>query len=239
MELIATRGSLYPPFFRRGKSNEVGDGFDFVNAIRIVSKNRERIPDRYWSEGGTIRLATEITSLQTGNELVSNFLLVGKKDSQRCRLTASADSYSDSYECDTDEFADALRSLRWTRADLDRLKELYVLVKDNLQISDLVWCANMEVRRDTIKRMEYKEVRKYAKVLDTHEDYELIDLSFQDIDFGRFLKMKDSTSGEAYLLLVPRSRDFGSVKIPMKTCKQALAWSYEIHERQYKPEIET
>ena len=229
------------PFFQKsGKRTLEEDGFDAIEAIRVISKNRERIPTRYWNgtKKDVLRLASEETRLQDGDDLQSDFYLIGQKG-EKCKMTASTNTYTDAYECESEEFSKALIPLRWNRSDLDALKELYVLVKDNLEVSDLMWCKNMEVRRDTIKRIDYSKLKKHAKILDSFEEYDLLDLYYKHLDFGRFLKMVDSTSHNVYLLYVPRVRDFGSVKIPMNTCKQALAWSYEKQVGEYAPEIET
>lgn len=46
----------------------------------------------------------------------------------------------------------------------------------------------------------------------------------------QLVKVKDSTTGDSYLLRVPPH---------MKTCKQAVAWTFSLEEIEYNPVKET
>jgi hypothetical protein len=162
----------------------------------------------------------------------------GKKG-DRCRMTVSSENYADTHECGGEEFGDYIQQIRLDKTEAEKLKELYILTKEDVTLADLLHCNNMEIRRDAIKKMGYESVKEHAKIIDSYEDYDLLDLSFADEDFGRFLKMVDSTSKEVYLLQVPKTRDFGTIKIPMNKARQALAWSFKKQEHEYHPDDET
>lgn len=223
--------------FQGGKNNSSIVDFNLAEAIRMISLNRERIPARYW-DGDTLKISQEETRLERQDNMVTSFTMEGRKGDV-CKLIVTTNNYTDTYECGGEEFGQHITQIRLDNFEAKKLKELYILSKEHVTLADLVHCENMEIRRDAIKKMGYEEIKKNAFIIDSFEDYDLLDLRFGGEDFGRFLKMIDSTSKETYLLQVPRTRDFGTIKIPMKKAKQALAWSFDKQERNYHPEIET
>ena len=227
------------PFFKPGKMGNTSAtlGYSVSNAIAMISKNRDKIPDRYW-QGETLLICQEQTRLERSSDLITVFSMEGTKG-EVCKIQVNADDYEDTYECGSEEFGQLVSQLRLSSHDSEKLSELYILTKDDLELPDLIHCENMEIRRDAIKKMGYEKVREHGIVLDTFDSYELLDVRYGGVDFGRYLKMEDSTSKEVYLLKVPRTRDFGTVKIPMDKATQALAWSFNKQEHNYRPEIET
>lgn len=221
--------------FNQSRHNPVS--FDLSKGIASISKNREKIPDRYWS-GEHLNIAMETVSLERQDNLITTFIMVGRKGDM-CRMTVTSENYKDVHECGGAEFGSYVAQIGLSSSDAKKLKELYILTKEDVDLSDLLNCENMEIRRDAIKKMGYDKVRKHAMLIDEFDEYELIDLRYGGEDFGRFLKMIDSTSKETYLLQVPRTRDFGTIKIPMNKATQALAWSFGKQEHEYHPVIET
>ncbi len=251
-ELLKTK-SL--PIFVKGRkiAKDRLDVYDFLN---LISVRRNNIPNRYWNtdnETPELVVTEDEAQLQQKNSLKTRFILVGRSGT-KCRITATAEedtsewrrddkfehnNYNDVYECEIEEFINLLAETRVGRDDTSRIKEMYILIKDNLRLEDLLFTDNMEIRSELVKRMGFEGISEYCTVLDTLGDYILVDLKYGDIVFGRYMRMVDSTSREQYLLRVPTHRDFGRLKIPIDTCKKALAWSFKVQEKDYKPEIET
>ncbi len=224
------------PFFR-SSGDRTAVGYNVALAVEMISKNRSKIPDRYW-DGTNLNIAEETTKLERQSDLVTEFTMIGRKG-ELCRLKVSTDQYEDIHECESAEFGELVLQLRLNNTDARKLSELYILTKDDLEVPDLLFCENMEIRRDAIKRMGYDRIREYSILVDSFDDYDLIDLRCSGVDFGRYLKMVDSTSKQTYLLKVPRVRDFGTVKIRMDKATEAVAWSFKKQEHEYRPETET
>ncbi len=225
------------PFFKSGRAGGTTVGSNVVLAVEMISKNRSKVPDRYW-DGTNLNIALESTKLDRQSDLETEFSIIGRKG-DLCRLKVSTDQYEDIHECGSVEFGELVGQLRLSNADARKLSELYILTKDELEVPDLLFCNNMEIRRDAIKKMGYDKVRQYSTLVDSFDDYDLFDLRCDATDFGRYLKMQDSTSKETYLLKVPRVRDFGTVKIRMDKATEALAWSFKKQEHEYRPQTET
>jgi len=220
-----------------GSSNGGIADFNLAEAIENISLNRERIPDRYWDDT-TLNISEEKVRLERQSNMTTQFTMEGRKG-DICKLKVTTDNYSDTHECNGKEFGHYVSQIRLDNFEVKKLKELYILSKEHVTLADLVHCENMEIRRDAIKKMGYDEIKESATILDTFKDYDLLDLRFGGEDFGRFLKMVDSTSKAVYLLQVPRTRDFGTVKIQMNKAEDALAWSFDKQKSSYHPEIET
>jgi len=226
-----------PDIFQHSKNRNPALDFHMKDAIEMISANRSKVPDRYW-DGDTLKIAIDEVSLERGNELVTKFTLEGKTGDV-CKLDVESANYADTHECGGKEFSELVSQIRFDKSEAKKLKELYILTKDHITLADLLHCENMEIRRDAIKKMGYENVKQYSSLIDSYKKYDLFDLRFESEDFGRFLKMEDSTSDEIYLLQVPRVRDFGTVKIPMNSAEETLAWSYKKQPKDYHPTVET
>lgn len=106
---------------------------------------------------------------------------------------------------------------------------------DPVELDEGIW----EVRRNMLRNLGYDEARKYGNILDVDGKYELMDISLNGRDMGRWMKMEDNTTTRVYLHPVPKELDMGRVKIPINTCKKALAWSFAVSPSAYKPIKET
>ena len=226
-----------PPFFKSSQHKNEALDFHMKEAIELISANRNKIPDRYW-DGDRLNIAQDEVSLERQKDMVTTYTMEGKTG-DRCKLEVKSENYADIHECGGKEFGELIFQIRLDNSEAKKLKELYILTKDDVTLADLLHCDNMEIRRDAIKKLGYEAVKQHATIIDRHEKYDLLDLRFGGEDFGRFLKMEDSTSTEVYLLQVPRTRDFGTVKIQMNSAAEAVAWSFKKQKHQYHPDMET
>ena len=94
----------------------------------MISKNRSRVPDRYW-DGTNLNIAMESTKLERQSDLETEFSIIGRKG-DLCRLKVSTEQYEDIHECGSVEFGELVGQLRLSNADARKLSELYILTKD-------------------------------------------------------------------------------------------------------------
>jgi len=103
-----------------------------------------------------------------------------------------------------------------------------VKVRENLDINvnDILACVNQEVKQAAIKKYGYEKFVKYAEFDKVDEDGENYLLKKDDITF---VSLKDSSTQRRYLLRVPPGMD---------RVKQAIAWTFNMEEHQYRPLVE-
>ena len=89
---------------------------------------------------------------------------------------------------------------------------------------------NAEVRAYLVKKIDYEDIRKVKEIIIKHSDGEYDLLSLKSINDCLFVKCKDSSTDRIFLLQVP---------IYIKTCKEAIAWTFGLKENEYNPIIET
>ena len=102
------------------------------------------------------------------------------------------------------------------------------MIKKDLDPSEVLTAKNAEVRRFLMKRVGYEQVKEAVKAQVVHHDGTSELLKFADGDM--YVKVQDSSTEREYLLYVPGN---------MKTCKQAIAWTFGLGEAEYQPLIET
>lgn len=103
-----------------------------------------------------------------------------------------------------------------------------LLIEDNLDPAQVLNAKNAEVRRYLMKRVGYDNVKHAVGAATLHADGTSELLRFADGDV--YVKVRDSSTEREYLLYVPQN---------MKTCRQAIAWTFGLLEHEYAPEIET
>lgn len=231
------------PIFQKSKRVNNNVNFNLAAAIEDISANREEIPDRYWDVEKGVQILPICQEEQTigtmgTDTLTTDFIMKGRKGDV-CSIHVHSSGYSDTHECGGQDFGAYITQIQLGKAEVKKLKELYILSKKNVTLPDLIHCENMEIRRDAIKKMGFDMVKEHAVLIDSEREYDLFDLRFGGEDFGRFLKMVDATSNEVYLLQVPRTRDFGTIKIKMDKAMQAVAWSFDKQLHNYSPSEET
>lgn len=116
----------------------------------------------------------------------------------------------------------------WQDDAYSNLKDYLLLIKTNLEPSEVLTAKNAEVRRYLMKRVGYEEVKESVKAQVMHRDATSELLKFADGDM--YVKVQDSSTEREYLLYVPNN---------MKTCRQAIAWTFGLEEAEYQPLIET
>jgi len=117
-----------------------------------------------------------------------------------------------------------------------QLNDLLLVIKwedRKLRARDIVSCRNVEIRKYLLSMYGFDNfVREMkGKVLDRDGDQELIMVPWRkDEEPITMVKVKDSTTGEIYLLRVPPD---------MKSCKEAVAWTFGMTAEEYMLEKET
>lgn len=114
------------------------------------------------------------------------------------------------------------------------LADYMLLLKgDQLTAQDVVNCRNAVIRAQLLR--DFGPERLIAelggKVIHQEGTSQLIHVNMgKHLEHMRLVKVQDASTGEFYLLRVPPN---------MKTCKQAIAWTFELEEEEYDPVIET
>lgn len=110
---------------------------------------------------------------------------------------------------------------------------LMIVNQENLNAKDILRCSNVEIRNFLVK--QYGHLRFFkelsGEIIHREGDSELISLQLvKDEEPLTVVKVKDSTTGEFYILRVPPT---------VKTCKEAIAWTFGFEPDEYNPIIET
>lgn len=136
----------------------------------------------------------------------------------------------------------------WEEDALQRLKDLTILVKKEASADDVFRVHNQEIRRYLIKRMGYENLKAKIKDLEiVHVDgtSELIKVKYYDPE-GRsveemYVKVQDSSTDREYLLNVPNTLviRLNGVWSEISTCRRAIAWTFDLDEKDYNPVQET
>jgi len=107
------------------------------------------------------------------------------------------------------------------------------LAQKALTAEDIIHCRNVEIRRILIERFGYEKFLLEMKGIVIHEngDYKLIKLDWHEKEEPiKLIRVKDSSTNRLYLLRVPPN---------MKTCKEAVAWTFGLNQEEYNPLKET
>jgi len=110
----------------------------------------------------------------------------------------------------------------------------YVITTPKEQITKEVWLKeeNQEIKRCLVEKVGYDKFMEWFKpaTIDTWADYKLHRI-FEQVDGEelRLLQMKDTSTERIYFLRVPPT---------VKTCREAVAWSFQLDADKYLPEQE-
>ena len=115
----------------------------------------------------------------------------------------------------------------WEDESLSNLRDYLLLIKKNLKPLEVLKIENSEVRRYLIKRVGYENIKKDANVQVLHTDGTS---DLLQINEEKYVKVKDTSTSREYLLYVPDH---------IKTCKQGIAWTFDLKEEEYNPLIES
>ena len=115
-----------------------------------------------------------------------------------------------------------------------RLSDYILLLKaDQLTAHDVIHCRNAQIRSHLLRSFGQERLIKElgAKILHQDGPSQLLQVNLgKHLEPMLLVKVKDSTTGDFYLLRVPPH---------MKTCKQAIAWTFGLEEIEYSPVKET
>jgi len=107
------------------------------------------------------------------------------------------------------------------------------LNRDKLNAQAIVGVENIEARRMLLEELGYERflMQMEYEVLDNEEDYELVKIDWHEHEEHMCLvKVKCPSTGVFYVLRVPPE---------MKTCREAIAWTFGLTADEYLPEYET
>ncbi len=115
----------------------------------------------------------------------------------------------------------------WEDECYKTLKDYTLLIKEDINPLKVLKISNMEVRRFLMKRIGYDKIKDDASVKVIHQDgtSELL-----DINGDKYVKVRDSSTQREYLLYVPEH---------IKECKQGIAWTFDLTEKEYNPIIQS
>ena len=118
----------------------------------------------------------------------------------------------------------------------ESVADLLLLVEmkqGTLNARDITKCKNAEIRRVLMERFGYEKFLREMKGVVTHRDGDsrLIRIDWHKNEESiKLVRVKDSSTNRYYLLRVPPN---------VRTCKEAVAWTFGMGEDQYNPLKET
>ena len=110
----------------------------------------------------------------------------------------------------------------------------YVITTPKELVTKELWLKeeNQEIKRCLVEKVGYDKFLEWFKpaTIDTWVDYKLHHI-FEQVDGEelRLLQMKDTSTERIYFLRVPPT---------VKTCREAVAWSFQLDADKYLPEQE-
>lgn len=116
-----------------------------------------------------------------------------------------------------------------------RLKDYILILKvvdKDISAHDILKCRNVDVRRHLIN--EYGDKKFFAevgaKVIHRDGSSRLMRVETELMPAMVMVEVKDSSTGERYLLRVPPT---------IRKCKEAIAWTFNMDDSDYAPKKET
>jgi len=106
---------------------------------------------------------------------------------------------------------------------------LLFLRADKLTAREILSCRNVEIRTLLLNQFGHERLIKELEGIVIHQegDSQLIKLDLGNITEPiRVIKVRDSSTKKYYILRVPPT---------VKTCKQAIAWTFGMEEDEYDP----
>jgi hypothetical protein len=115
----------------------------------------------------------------------------------------------------------------WDEECYNNLIDYLLLIEDDLNPLKVIKVKNAEVRRYLMKRIGYDKIKNHTSVEIIHTDG---DSELLKINEDKYVKVKDSSTEREYLLYVPNH---------IERCKQGIAWTFDLKEKEYNPVMET
>ena len=126
---------------------------------------------------------------------------------------------------------------------------IFLLVpREKLSITQILHCNNSTIQSRLISTYGEKEFFARLKAVRVHKDgdNELLKVTLGFRAELWMVKVVDTTTKQVYLLRVPpqvevkpRTPTSRAVMMPMKTCKQAIAWTFGLKTVEYHPDGES
>lgn len=232
------------------------------NILQII-ENRNKIPDDFWREAENGRRVIWILNRDDGTAgsyenseerlgiTKDGEILYGFSSGCSCWEGWSKDDYAKSVtykefiilnkqtktkkEYNSGGYSEHNLSFveGWEEEAQSNLKDLLLLIQDTIKPEEVLKAKNSEVRRYLMKRIGYENIKSSvdATVIHTDGTNELIDITRPgEAEKERYIKVKDSSTDREYLLYVPNG---------VSTCREAIAWTFDLNEEEYEPIYET
>jgi Domain of unknown function (DUF6745) len=117
---------------------------------------------------------------------------------------------------------------------LNVVRPFFVLQKKNENITgkDIIDCQNAEIRRILIQRMGYEKLLEECEgeIIDESGTSQLIFIRTRRHEDISLVRIKDASTDRIYLLRVPPD---------VRSCLEAIAWTFGLRPDQYHPIVET
>lgn len=232
---------------------------EFKEKLKTLIENKDKIPNEFWvlaengkrviwflnREDGTAEVyetAEERLGLTKEGEILWGYSSgcscwdgwdsVDYENSVSYKefIIKNIKSYERKESADKPQDCDLSFSEGWEEECLDNLNDYLLLIKDNISPEKIFKAKNAEVRRYLIKKVSFDKIKESIKCELIHKDndYELWDFYLEEKE--RYVKVKDSSTDREYLLYVPDR---------CENCKQAIAWTFNLSEKEYNPIMET
>lgn len=115
----------------------------------------------------------------------------------------------------------------WEEECYSNLQDYLLLIQKKINPLDVLRVNNAEIRRFLMKRVGYEKIKDESSVTVIHVDG---DSELLKINDDKYVKVKDSSTDREYLLYVHNN---------IKTCREGIAWTFGLDEKEYNPIIET
>lgn len=222
----------------------------FKDEIELLLSNLDKIPDGFWlrTDGRKYQVIWFMDRQKPSVEQSYTFdeerfgitkdgrIIWGFDSGCSCPSPWSQSDYGDdNYNIKTwKEFeveSESAFDIGWDDECYNNLKDYLLLIKTNISAEDVLSTKNAEVRRYLIKKIGYEKIKQMtnAKIIHKDNTSELLDLEYNS-QIERYVKVKDSSTDREYLLYVPSH---------IKTCKEGIAWTFDLKEEEYNPILET
>jgi hypothetical protein len=187
------------------------------STLQTLRDNENHIPTQFWRDVLWLQKNEKLGMRRDGSFIWKN----NKKWQQRCTWKTF---FLKKFHC-------------WNEHEIvDIVSDYFLLIKlakHKLTAHDIMKCKNAEIRRHLLMEYGYEKFVQELKGVVVHkaDDSELIKLRWnKDEEPLKLVKVKDSTTGRIYIIRVPKN---------VKSCREAVAWTFGMGKEEYHPIKET
>lgn len=123
------------------------------------------------------------------------------------------------------------------KKQVDEIISDYLLLEKlrlgTLRAKEIINCKNLEIRRILLERFGYEKFLKELRGTVIHSDgnSRLIKVEWsKEEEPVHLVRVKDASTERMYVLRVPPA---------VRTCKEAIAWTFNVTAEEYNPKLET